>query len=216
MKKVVNISLGGRGFAMDEDAYIRLTAYFEHFKTHFRNGTPDLRSSEEEVMSDLESRMAELFDRETLSSPARVIDLAMVERITGQLGMPDGAPEEKGTDAGPEPKEGEHFGTFGRPTGADFSYEGEHGPARRRFFRDRENKAIGGVCAGMGALFNVDVTIIRIIFLVFLFGWGSGLLVYLILWMVVPAAKTSADFCQMHGLEPTAENMAKFTIKREK
>jgi phage shock protein PspC (stress-responsive transcriptional regulator) len=130
--------------------------------------------------------------------------------------MPDGAPEEKGTDAGPEPKEGEHFGTFGRPTGADFSYNGEQGTARRHFFRDRENKAIGGVCAGMGALFNIDVTIIRIIFLVCIFGGGFGLLVYLILWMVVPSAKTSADFCQMHGLEPTAENMAKFTIKREK
>ena len=68
----------------------------------------------------------------------------------------------------------------------------------------------------MGALFNVDVTIIRIIFLVFLFGWGSGLLVYLILWMVVPAAKTPADYCQMHGLEPTAENMAKYSVRRTK
>ncbi len=217
MKKVVNVSLGGRSFTMDEDAYKRLTTYFEHFKSHFRTGTPDLRSSEEEVMTDLEARMGELFDQETQGAANRVVDLSMVERIIGQLGMPDGAAEETYAEE-EKKKEGEddsRFGTFGRSTAADFSYDGEKGTARRRFFRDKRNKAIAGVCAGLGALLNIDVTIIRIVMLVALLGWGSGLLVYLILWIVVPSAKTPADYCLMHGLEPTAENMAKFSAWRK-
>lgn len=215
MKKVINVSLGGRNFSLNEDAYNRLITYFEHFKQHFRTGTPDLRSAEEEVMTDLESRIGELFDKETQGAAFRVVDLAMVERITGQLGMPDGAAEEAHASGGKAEGDGQRFGTFGRPTASDFSYNGEKGTARRRFFRDKSNKAIAGVCAGLGALLNIDVTIIRIIMLVALLGWGSGLLIYLILWIVVPSAKTAVDYCAMYGLEPTAENLTKYATGRD-
>ncbi len=62
MKKVVNVSVGGRSFSLDEDAYARLTAYFDHFKALLDK---DTQSAKEEVMTDLENRIAELFDQGT-------------------------------------------------------------------------------------------------------------------------------------------------------
>ena len=63
----------------------------------------------------------------------------------------------------------------------------------------------------MAAFLNIDITIVRIIILLAILLWGSGLLVYLVLWVVVPLAKTPAEKCEMRGLEPTAENMARFS-----
>lgn len=77
-----------------------------------------------------------------------------------------------------------------------------------------DNKTIGGVCAGLAAFLNVDLTIVRIVSLLTLLLWGTGFLVYLVLWIVVPIAKTPAEKCMMHGLEPTAENMARFSQGR--
>ena len=63
MKKVVNVSVGGRSFSLDEDAYARLTAYFDHFKARLDR---DTQSAKEEVMADLENRRA-LYDRFMIS-----------------------------------------------------------------------------------------------------------------------------------------------------
>lgn len=56
----------------------------------------------------------------------------------------------------------------------------------KRLYRSRKNAMLGGVCAGLAGYFGIDPTIVRLIFvLLFLFG-GHGLLIYLILWLVVP------------------------------
>ena len=186
MKKVVNVSVGGRSFSLDEDAYARLLTYFDHFKARLDR---DTQSAKEEVMADLENRIAELFDQGTGGASYRVVNLALVTKVVEQLGMPDGS-------------------------GVDFTYNGAQGTSRRRLFRDLDNKTIGGVCAGLAAFLNVDLTIVRIVSLLTLLLWGTGFLVYLVLWIVVPVAKTPADKCMMRGLEPTAENMARFSQGR--
>ena len=212
MKKVINASVGGRSFALDEDAYNRLSAYFDHFKERLNR---DTQSAKDEVMSDLESRIAELFDEGIGGASYRVVDYALVSKVVGQLGMPDGSAEpmsgmagQAGNDTAGSSQGGSSAGTAGGP---DFSYSGVKGEAKKRLFRDPDNKAIGGVCAGVASFLNIDITIVRIILLLALLLWGTGLLVYLVLWIVVPLAKTPADKCEMRGLEPTAENMAKFT-----
>ena len=220
MKKVVNASIGGRGFALDDDAYARLSAYFNHFKARLNK---DSQSAMNEVMSDLEGRIAELFDQGIGGATYRVVDLDLVNRVVGQLGMPDGSAEPmdwgQGTSGAYGPSAGNgpstSSGTGGSAgTGApgpDFSYNGEKGEAKKRLYRDSDNKAIGGVCSGLGAFLNIDITVVRIIILLALLLWGSGLVVYLVLWIVVPLAKTPAQKCEMRGLEPTAENMARFS-----
>ena len=75
MKKVINASVGGRSFALDEDAYNRLSVYFDHFKARLNR---DSQAARDEVMSDLESRIAELFDEGIGGASYRVIDFALV------------------------------------------------------------------------------------------------------------------------------------------
>lgn len=213
MKKVVNVSVGGRSFSLDEDAYARLLTYFDHFKARLDR---DTQSAKEEVMADLENRIAELFDQGTGGASYRVVNLALVTKVVEQLGMPDGSMEhETGASSQGQNQESGTDDEYPRSgIGVDFTYNGAQGTSRRRLFRDLDNKTIGGVCAGLAAFLNVDLTIVRIVSLLTLLLWGTGFLVYLVLWIVVPVAKTPADKCMMRGLEPTAENMARFSQGR--
>lgn len=213
MKKVVNVSVGGRSFSLDEDAYARLLTYFDHFKARLDR---DTQSAKEEVMADLENRIAELFDQGTGGASYRVVNLALVTKVVEQLGMPDGSMEhETGASSQGQNQESGTDDEYQRSgSGVDFTYNGAQGTSRRRLFRDLDNKTIGGVCAGLAAFLNVDLTIVRIVSLLTLLLWGTGFLVYIVLWIVVPMAKTPAEKCMMHGLEPTAENMARFSQGR--
>ena len=212
MKKVVNISVGGRSFSLDEDAYARLSAYFDHFKDRLDR---DTQSAKEEVMADLESRIAELFDQGTGGASYRVVDLDLVTRVVEQLGMPDGSEEPYQTSFGGRCGSGDDSNDSASQNGGpDFSYSGGSGNSKRRLFRDLDNKTVGGVCAGLAAFLNVDITVVRIVTLLTMLIYGTGFLVYLVLWIVVPAAKTPADKCMMRGFEPTAENMARFSQRR--
>lgn len=181
MKKVINAGIGGRSFTIDEDAYKRLDSYLVLFKS--RLGSP----SAGEVMDDLESRIAELFTAEVGSGGARVVDLAMVERVIFQLGMPDGS-EMPGAGT-PEAEE----------------------KVPRKLYRDLDDKRIAGVCSGLAAYFDVDVVLVRVIMLVALLAGTSGFWIYLILWIAVPKAETAAQKCELRGMAPTAENLAKFS-----
>lgn len=213
MKKVVNVSVGGRSFSLDEDAYARLTAYFEHFKALLDK---DTQSAKEEVMTDLENWIAELFDQGIGGASYRVVNLDLVTRVVEQLGMPDGSKEPETFTSDKASEEREEARTSDNPQngGPDFTYSGGSGTAKRRLFRDLDNKVIGGVCAGLAAFLNVDLTVVRIVTLLTLLLYGTGFLVYLVLWIVVPVAKTPADKCMMRGFEPTAENMARFSGQR--
>ncbi|MGN0202830.1 MAG: PspC domain-containing protein [Candidatus Cryptobacteroides sp.] len=210
MKKVVNASVGGRSFAFNEDAYSRLVSYFNHFEAKLGK---DAVESKKEVMSDLENRLAELFSQGTGGLATRVVDLALVNRTVAQLGMPDGSPEPSDEKEYSAPESG--TGTQGMFKGTDFSYSGTKGDEPRHLFRDPDNKAIGGVAAGLAALLNLDISIVRVVLLLAVLLWGSGLLVYVVLWIVVPLAKTPADKCSMRGLPPTAENMARFSTTQK-
>lgn len=213
MKKVVNISVGGRSFSLDEDAYARLSTYFDHFKERLDR---DTQSAKEEVMADLESRIAELFDQGTGGASYRVVNLDLVTRVVEQLGMPDGSkePETPSWNAGFSDGKNGQGEDAPQSGGPDFSYNGGSGTAKRRLFRDLDNKTIGGVCAGLAAFLNVDITVVRILSLLTMLVYGTGFLVYLVLWIVVPVARTPADKCMMRGFEPTAENMARFSQRR--
>ena len=103
MKKVVNVSVGGRSFSLDEDAYARLLTYFDHFKARLDR---DTQSAKEEVMADLENRIAELFDQGTGGASYRVVNLALVTKVVEQLGMPDGSKEPESGADGQEQSQG--------------------------------------------------------------------------------------------------------------
>lgn len=61
-------------------------------------------------------------------------------------------------------------------------------PPAKRLMRSSRDKKIGGVCAGLADYFDLDATIVRVVWLLAIFFAGTGLLVYLILWIVLPLA----------------------------
>jgi len=192
MKKTVSAGIGGRNFTLDEDAYKRLDAYLEVFKAHLKDVPVT------EVMDDLESRIAELF-LQKVGDGARVVDIALVEDVIGQLGMPDGSAV---------PGAGS--------TSSAKSTAGTGSTLPHKLYRDPDNSRVAGVCSGLSWYFNIDVTLIRIIMLVAILAGTAGFWAYVILWIVVPKALTPVQQCEMHGLPPTAENMAKYAAKKTK
>ena len=195
MKKVLNISLANRSFTLEEDAYKRLSDYLEHFRTRLAasSGVPYTQSAE--VMDDLESRIAELFIQE-VGTDGRVVKLDLVDRVTSQLGMPDGAPESP--NAGPSP-----------------TYD-DDAPVRKQVYRDYDNRRIAGVCAGLATYLDIDVVLARVLMLVALVAGTAGFWIYVICWIAVPKAVTATQKCEMYGLPVTAENLARFSKSQKR
>ena len=194
MKKVLNISLANRSFTLEEDAYKRLSDYLEHFRTRLAasSGVPYTQSAE--VMDDLESRIAELFIQE-VGTDGRVVKIDLVDRVTRQLGMPDGAPESPA--AGPSPVT-------------------DDTPVRKKVYRDYDNRRIAGVCAGLAVYLDVDVVLVRVLMLVAFVAGTAGFWIYVICWIAIPKALTATQKCEMYGLPVTAENLARFAQSQKK
>jgi len=177
MKKVVNVGIGGRSFTMDEDAYLKLDAYLKSFQKQTNMGFQSM-----EVMDEVESRIADLFDETLSPSHLEVVSIGMVNSVIAKIGMPDGSPVD----------------------------DKEEKPIKR-FHRDVENKAIGGVCSGLAAYFDIDVTIVRIIAVAAMFCGTAGFWLYIIFWIVAPSARTAVQKCEMRGIPATVENISKYS-----
>jgi phage shock protein PspC (stress-responsive transcriptional regulator) len=183
MKKTLNIGIGGKSFIIDEDAYERLKDYLGTFRSRLKD------DQGQEVMDDIEARIAELL-LTNLRSGQQSVSLDMINQITTQLGMPDGKPENATNNY--ECKE-----------------ETNMEPVKKLYL-DVENRKLGGVCSGLAAYFDIDVTLIRIIFLALLLCGSFGFWLYIIIWIVAPKALTPAQKCELRGIEANAENMARF------
>ena len=195
MKKVLNISLGNRSFTIEDDAYKRLSDYLQHFRTRLAasSGVPYTQNAE--VMEDLESRISELFLQE-VGTDGRVVDIHLVDRVTSQLGMPDGTPE--------------------NPQSSSASASEPEEPVRKKVYRDYDNKRIAGVCAGLATYLDIDVVLARVLMLVALVAGTAGFWIYVICWIAIPKAVTATQKCEMYGLSVTAENLAKFANNTKK
>jgi len=186
MKITVSINLGGYFFNIDEDAYADLKMYLRNLELHFAG-----EESSSEILSDIETRMAELF-RAKITSYKQVINIEDVRQVISVLGTPEDISESEG------------------PTSREkFSSPGYH-----RMYRDPDNRVIGGVCSGMGAYWNIDPVIVRIIFIALALAGGVGVMVYLILYIVLPEAKTTAQKIEMKGAPVNIHNI-KEAVKKE-
>jgi phage shock protein PspC (stress-responsive transcriptional regulator) len=183
MKKTLTISISGIVFHIEEDAYDKLHRYLDAISAHFKGF-----EGKEEVIADVEARIAEILQTK-LSSSKEVITIADIDEVIGIMGQP--------SDFGPEDEAGK--------TSQAPSYLA----MPKRLFRDSERKVLGGVCSGLGAYFNMDPVWVRLIFIVSIAVSGFGLLVYLILWIVVPEARTTAERLQMRGEPVTVSNIEK-------
>jgi phage shock protein PspC (stress-responsive transcriptional regulator) len=77
----------------------------------------------------------------------------------------------------------------------------------RRLFRDPEHGMFAGVAAGLAAYFGVDVWLVRVLFVMATLAWGFGVPVYIVMWLLVPEAKTSSERLQMAGKPVTVDSL---------
>lgn len=192
MKRTYTINISGQIFTIDDDAYDKLNWYLATLASHFG-------SNEEgkEIVSDIESRLSELF-KENVEGAKQVVTIDDVEKAISILGKPEEIFEESAKDK-PEEKQ---------------EVKPDDTTARKRIYRDPENRLIGGVCSGIAEYFNIDPVIVRILFVIAFFAWGSGVLLYLVLWFIVPQAVTTAQKLEMRGEPITVSNIQK-SIKDE-
>lgn len=221
MKRVINVGIGGRSFCIEEDAYERMNQYLRNFKEVLtKTGDTSDEAQANEIMSDIETRIAELLSVR-MQNPAMSVSLKCINEVTSQLGMPDGSPEPARQTS--EQGNGNDGRTEERERGNNEEMRDRLEPARRKLFRDSDDHMIGGVCSGLGHYFGCDKAVFRIlmILMVLPFGFlarfvvfiGGSLIVpifYLIMCIVIPKASTPAEKCLMRGIPPTAENMRKF------
>ena len=186
MKITVSVNLGGYSFNIDEDAYSELKRYLKNLELHFAG-----EESSSEILSDIEARMAELL-KARLTTFKQVVTIDDVREVIAIMGNPEDITDEEG----PTRKE-------------KFSRQGPH-----RMYRDPDKRIIGGVCAGMGAYWDIEPWIIRIIFIALVMAGGLGILIYLILYIVLPEAKTTAQKIEMKG-DPVNINNIKEAVKKE-
>jgi phage shock protein PspC (stress-responsive transcriptional regulator) len=190
MKKTLTINLSGSVFHIDDDAYEKLLSYLNNINRHFGND-----EDAKEIVADIEARIAEIFS-EKIKGGDEVINISHIEEVIVIMGTPEAISNDEEEKAKPADKK------FFRPRS-------------KRLFRDPDDRVLGGVCSGLGSYFNLDPVVIRIIFvLVFFFPIGSSVLIYLILWIVVPKASSTAQKLEMKGEEVNIDNISK-SIKEE-
>ena len=187
MNKTININLAGIIFHLDEVAYEKFKTYLSNVKTALGK-----EESGEEIIADIEARIAEIFHLRMKENGRQVVGLPDVEFIIETLGQPEAFIDESENEA---PK--------------------SSSKETRRFFRNPDEKVIGGVCSGIGAYFDIDPVWIRILFLILLFFTGIGFLTYVILWAAIPEAKTTAQKLQMRGEAVNLNNIEKLFTKVE-
>lgn len=201
MKITYNINLAGRQFVIDDDAYQMLRQYLDSIFTAY-SASPD-RS---EITGDIETRVAELF-LEQMGSAGSIVTIANVRSVINRIGQPQDFMEED-----------EEISVMETPQGEEIKVEQQNIspapppplPVTKKLFRDPQNKMLGGVCAGVAAYFGIDVTWIRLLCVLLAFLSASGVcIVYVVLWIVVPEARTPYDRLRMYGMQPTPENIGR-------
>jgi phage shock protein PspC (stress-responsive transcriptional regulator) len=189
MKKSLKISLGGIAFTIEEDAYAALELYLQSLKGHFGD-TEEAR----EVTRDIEERAAELLVK--LLAGKEIVTIEMVNDVIDTLGRPEQISDEE-------------IGGENEPSDASKERSAKH-----RLYRDPQNALVAGVSAGLGAYFNVDPLVFRILFAILVLANGLGAVIYIILWIVLPQAETVRQRMEMRGEEMNLSNIEK-NIKYE-
>lgn len=209
MKKNLSVTLGGRSFTIDEDAYFALNAYIEGIRSHYAPEDPD-----GEIVSDFESRIADLFaDEIRQQGPGATITIDAVRRTIERVGSLDRLFDDEEEEQ--QPVEEEPLAD--EPTGTDTSApETEQrriptppipptameGPRPRHiYYRSTVDRWLGGVLGGLGEYLGMDALLFRLTFILLLFTPVAPaiIIVYLAMTLFVPQAKTVTQRLELHG-----------------
>lgn len=192
MKKTISITLGGRLFNIEEDAYEKLHGYLEAIKSHYQD------SGGEEIIGDIENSIAEKFAAKIKNQEMTItlFDIEEMIKVMGTVNDFDYA-DENGQSAPEAP---------GKASAG--------GNVSKKLYRNPDDVIIAGVCSGVAAYFGMEAAYIRILFIILIFLDGFGILAYIVLWLVMPLAKTNAQKLEMQG-KPVNLKKLEETIKEK-
>ena len=174
MKKIININLSGRVIPIEDAAYESLQRYIESLRRYFAK-----EEGRDEIINDIESRIAELMNDKVKKGAAAVTEADMEEIINAMGRIEDFEAADAAENANAT------TGAFASETNsAQYATK----PKRKgRLYRDKADKILGGVCAGIANYMNVDPAIIRLLFAIITFGgFGFGIFIYILLWIFLP------------------------------
>lgn len=157
VERKINVRIGSTAFLIEEDAYRALDNYLADIRSRVEE------SSAEEILGDLEMRIADLLSG-WLGDPNGVVDIYHIRKVQEVIGRP------------------EEFGELRRPQGGHLGRE----EARRRLLRSADDKVIGGVCGGIARYTNIDPTLIRLVTMFLILFGGLSLWIYIVLWILIP------------------------------
>jgi phage shock protein PspC (stress-responsive transcriptional regulator) len=177
MKITEQTTLAGQLFDIDKDAYLRLTNFLNHLDRNL-SGTQE----KEAIIKVIEKTISDLF-KERINKHKLSINIADVNEIIALIESKNDFITQK-------------METMETPVN-------NVNINSKRFYRTKENSVFGGVCGGLGIYFNIDPVLIRLIFVLSVLLFGSGTFVYIVLWIIIPKAKTAAQRLEMMGLTPT-------------
>ena len=189
MKRNITINMFGSLYAIDEDAYELLNQYQNNMRSYFAR-----QEGGEEIAEDIERRIAELF-AELKATGVEAITIEHVQDIISRIGNP-------------EQVDGEDTDSNGEENGNRPGVENKGESTRKKLFRNPDDKMLGGVCSGMACFFGIDALWLRL--LMILLAWfsvGTMIVVYLILWLVIPETRTPEDRLRMQGRPVNLDNL---------
>lgn len=189
MNKILNINLGGYALTIDDDAYEYLKSYLEKIRLRFSE-----REGRDEILSDIEARLGEIISGSM--GTRTIVMLPDVEAAATMMGKPE--------DFGPgesEPENNERVNNTGKATVR----------TGKRLFRDEQDAIVGGVCSGLTSYFGMtDPVWMRLIFVLLAFiSFGFWVPAYVLIWILVPPARSSSDRLAMRGEAINMDNIAK-------
>ncbi|MDC9722126.1 MAG: PspC domain-containing protein [Urechidicola sp.] len=175
MNKTININLGGLFFHIDETAYQKLNRYLNSI----RKSLSDDPQGKDEIIKDIEMRISELLS-ERIVDERQVVSENDIDEIVSVMGQP----EDYNVDEE----------LFNETTSRTSSRK-----STKKLYRDGDDKFLGGVAAGTGHYIGIEPIWSRIIWLILAFGTGLGFFAYILLWILLPKAESTAEKLEMEG-----------------
>tara|TARA_A100000171_G_scaffold53133_1_gene77535 strand:+ start:24021 stop:25775 length:1755 start_codon:yes stop_codon:yes gene_type:complete len=191
MKKTVNINLAGTFFHIDEDAFGKLSRYLDAIKKSLSDP-----QGKDEIIRDIEARISELFS-EKIESSSQVISLKELDEVIAVMGQPEDyrVDEEMFEDAPP---------TYSS------SRRDRTNASHKQLFRDVDNKFISGVSSGLAHYLKIDAIWVRLLWILLtILSSGTFIIIYILFWILVPAALTTSEKLKMSGEAVTISNIEK-------
>ncbi|MEK9159626.1 MAG: PspC domain-containing protein [Patescibacteria group bacterium] len=188
MKKVINITIGSMVFNVEDDAFEKLSTYLDSIKKYFSKDKDG-----DEIVEDLEASIAEKFSKRKNKDGAvteKDVD-GIIEQIGTLKDFKKMSEEEDDDEVPDEPKEA----------------------GEKKLYRDPDDAIIAGVCSGLGAYFGIETVLVRLIFFITILFGGFGIVIYVILWLIMPVAETTAQKAEMRGERLTLHEIEKSVKK---